>query len=329
MKKVVTIGSAVADIIVRSKDFRVLKSHQVSGGLALCEVYGGKLRAEEIKILTGGGGTNVGVGLKKLGHSVRVMSVVGGDDWGKLVLRKLEEEALDVSYIKEIKGGTAVSVILVAKSGGRSIITHRGVGQKFGSREIDWRVVEKADWIQISSLGGNLALLEDSVMFAKKKGVKVGMNPGKRELENSERLKKILKGVDFLSLNHMEAVKFFKGKWGEDKAMAIKFLGLGVGMVAITDGIRGAGIAKGNTWFRAKAFKMKSVDDTGAGDGFVSGVVAGILAEETQERILLMGVANGASAVMGLGAKLGLLDEKEMKKWLKKKTSLVEEKLTD
>ena len=48
MKRVITVGSAVVDVLVRSNGFRVMKSHLVEGGVAMCEVYGGKLGAEEI-----------------------------------------------------------------------------------------------------------------------------------------------------------------------------------------------------------------------------------------------------------------------------------------
>jgi len=46
-----------------------------------------------------------------------------------------------------------VSVVLVASDGGRTIITQRGVGGKMSSKDIDWKMFEKADWVQVSSLG--------------------------------------------------------------------------------------------------------------------------------------------------------------------------------
>ena len=63
MKKVVCAGSATIDVLVRSKDFRVMKSHQVTGGVALCEVYGGKTEATEIVLQTGGLGDECGGGI--------------------------------------------------------------------------------------------------------------------------------------------------------------------------------------------------------------------------------------------------------------------------
>ena len=50
---VVTIGSAVLDIFMKSDKFRVVKSGDIPGGIAMCEVYGGKMEVEEVMIVSG------------------------------------------------------------------------------------------------------------------------------------------------------------------------------------------------------------------------------------------------------------------------------------
>jgi len=327
MKRVVTVGSAVVDVLVKSSSFRVLKSHAVQGGVALCEVYGGKLEAEEIVTEVGGGGTNVALGLKRLGVLARPLSVVGDDDWGGWIKKNLKREGLEIEGIKKITGRTAMSVVLVAYDGGRSIITQRGVGDKMGAEDLDWKTLEKADWVQVSSLGGNTTLLEDIVLYAASKKIKIGLNPGKKELEEKKTLLSLLPKVEYLNLNHMEAVLFWGGKYGEEKQMASKFLQAGVRLVTITDGKKGAGLLSEEGWIKAESYKTTSVDDTGAGDAFTAGVVAGLLDEKPLEEVLKMGLANGASVVTELGAKKALLRGEEMSKWLeKKKVKVVEEK---
>lgn len=326
MKRVITIGSAVVDVLVRSSGFKVMKSHMVEGGVAICEVYGGKLEAEEISTEVGGGGTNVALGLKRLEILSRPFSLVGDDDWGKWIRKNLEIEGLGTDGLKEVVGNTAVSVVLVASGGGRTIVTQRGVGAKMGAKDIDWKMLEKASWIQVSSLGGNIDLLEDIVLYAVSKKIKVGLNPGKKELEEKKRLLLLLPKLEYLNVNHMEAVKFFQGRHGEDKKMAEKFLSKGVKTVTITDGVDGAGLASKGGWIKAESYKTKSIDDTGAGDAFTAGVVAGFLSGKTNEESLKMGLANGASVVTMLGAKKGLLRKEDMGKWIKqRRVKLVEE----
>lgn len=328
MKKVVTVGSATIDILVRSNDFRILKSHQVSGGMAMCEVFGGKTEANEICMDTGGSATNVAAGLSRLGTVSAVIARIG-DDWTKeRIMSSLAVEGVETSLIQVEKGGaTALSVVLIAPGGGRSIITYRGSGKKIESNEVDWNKVGQADWIQIGPLGGNLSLLDDLIAFAKKKKIKIGFNPGRGELVHQERIMKLMSSVELLILNRLEAAMLLKTEYGEINLMARKILKNGVKVLAITDGVRGAGLASGGFLVSASAYKTRSVDDTGAGDAFTAAVVAGILQQKDLETCLKMGLANGANQVTEIGAKSGLLDKEKMQKWLKKRKVVVEERL--
>jgi len=328
MKKVLCVGSAVMDILVQSADFRVMKNHQVSGGVALCEVYGGKTEAQNISLQTGGAGTNVAVGLSRLGLVSATLARVG-DDWMKdLVLNDLKSEGVDISMVQIGEGEkTGMSVVLVADDGGRSIITYRGAAKDMNSGEIDWGKISGADWIQIAALGGNMALVEDMVSFARKEKILVGWNPGKGELSQKERVLRILPKIDLLILNRMEGAQLVQQSYEEMKEMAQKISSFGVKEAVITDGKRGAGVIAGGVWTFAPAFKTKSVDDTGAGDAFIAGMVAGILGDKDLATSLKMGLANGASEVTDLGAKTGLLRKNEMSKWLQRRLKIIEEKI--
>lgn len=313
--------------MVQSDDLRIMKSHQVPGGVAIAEVYGGKTEAQNISLQTGGAGTNVGVGLARLGLVTSTLARVG-DDWMKdLILNDLTREGVDVSFIQTGKGEkTGMSVVLVAADGGRSIITYRGAAKNLNSAEIDWGKVSLADWIQISALGGNISLAEDLVEYAFSKKIPVGWNPGKGELTQKERIIRILPKVDLLVLNRMEASQLIRNSYEEVKEMAKKIASYGVKKVVITDGKRGAGVMEDGIWTQASAFKVKSVDDTGAGDAFIAGMVAGLVSGKELVVSLKMGLSNGASEVLAIGAKTGLLQKREMAKWLRRRLKVVEER---
>lgn len=327
MKKVVVIGAAVIDVLLKSKSLRVLKSHQVEGGEAMCEVMGGKIEAENGVLVSGGGGTNVAVGLHRLGEAVKMISRVGDDELSEILIKELEKENVDLSFLQRTRGKTGISAVLVATDGRRSIVTYRGESGEIERNEIDWEEIKKADWIQISSLGGEIDLLEDLVNFAVDHGIKVGVNPGKKELEQKERMLRLLPKIDLFNVNRMEAAEFWGGGFEEEEVLVSKFAKTGTRLLMITDGNRGAGMWKGGRWMKMEAYPNKSIDDTGAGDAFVSGVVAGLLQGKEIEEVLKMGLANGGSVVTKLGAKEGLLYKKEMEKWLKKKLKMVEETL--
>jgi ribokinase len=327
MQKVVVIGAAVVDVLLKSKDLHVVKSHQIEGGVAMCEVLGGKIEAENGVLACGGGGTNVAVGLHRLGEAVKMIVRVGDDDLSEVLMKQVEKEDIDTSMVQRAKGKTGLSAVLVAMDGGRSIVTYRGESGEIEKGEINWEELAKADWLQISSLGGEIELLEDLVAFALDKGIKIGLNPGKKELQQKERILKILPKLDFFDVNKMEAIELWGGNYDDEKELMKKIAESGCRLVAVTDGRKGASIYEKGRWIKMDAYPNKSIDDTGAGDAFVSGVVAGLLQGKTTEEVLKMGLANGGSVVTKLGAKEGLLSRKGMNEWLKKKLKMVEENI--
>lgn len=323
----VVIGAAVVDVLLKSKDLNVMKSHQIEGGVAMCEVLGGKVEAEDGILASGGGGTNVAVGLHRMGEAVKMIIRVGNDDLSEVLIKQVEKEDVDMSMVQRAKGKTGLSAVLVASDGSRSIVTYRGESGEIEKNEIDWEELAKADWLQISSLGGEIELLEDLVAFTLDRGIKVGLNPGKKELEQKERLLKLLPKLDFFNVNRMEAAELWGSKFDDEKELMKKFMETGCRLVAVTDGERGASICDKGRWIKMKAFPNRSIDDTGAGDAFVSGAVAGLLQNRSNEEVLKMGLANGGSVVTKLGAKEGLLYKNDMEKWLTKKLKMVEENI--
>ena len=327
MQKVIVVGAAVVDVLLKSKALKTIKGHQMPGGLAMCEVVGGKLEAEESMVSSGGGGTNVAVGLRRLGEAVKMISRIGNDDLGEVMTKQLEKEGLDLSLLQKGNGKTGLSVVLVSTDGARSIVTYRGESGLIDSSKINWQEIIKADWIQVSSLGGEMQFLEDLILFAFNNGVKIGFNPGRKELDQKDRLVKVIPKLDFFNLNRMEASVLTGVSYEDEKEIVKKIADYGCRVTAITDGKKGASVVVNRTWIKMDAFPVDSVDDTGAGDAFVCGIVAGILQHKKPEEYLKMGLGSGASQVMKLGAKDGLLYKNDMGRWMAKKLKMVEENI--
>lgn len=325
MHKVIVIGAAVVDVLIQSKSLKVVKGHNVPGGVAMCEVLGGKIEGENGCLETGGGGSNVATGLRRLGESVKLISRIGNDAAGELILNKMNTESVDTSMVQKGDGKTGLSAVLVSVDGGRSIVTYRGESGVIQESDLNWDEIKKADWIQISSLGGDIGLLEDLVGFATTNGVKIGVNPGKGEISHKDRLLKILPNIDFFNVNRMEAGMLLGISFENEKELIVGLANSGVRMLAMTDGKRGASMVVNRRWIKMDAYSNKSVDDTGAGDAFVSGAVSGILQYKNLETIVMMGLANGGGVVTKLGAKDGLLYKRDMDKWLSRKLKMIEE----
>lgn len=293
---VVCFGSAFVDVYLGSSEFKKV-------GPALCEVYGGKIDVSKMVITTGGGATNTAIGFERLGLQTAAVCAVGKDDWGLFVRKELRHEGVSPIYIQQVDAPTSYSTILVAEDGGRTVLVYRGASNDLSGSKVEWDKLDPK-WFYVSSLGGNFNLLSQIIRHSQKSRIKVALNPGSQEIRAREKLRQFLPFVEVLILNRQEAEAL--GKISGPK------------IIAVTEGKRGAGITVGKKTIKTPAVKVKTVEETGAGDAFASGFVTGIINGLKPETALKMGLVNGAAVTTEFGPKAGLLFAPEMNQWLKK-----------
>ncbi|HUS59788.1 MAG TPA: carbohydrate kinase family protein [Nevskiaceae bacterium] len=317
MFDVISIGSATLDVFIKSSDLKLLKTDEVFTGEAIIAPYGAKCEVEKLVITSGGGGTNTAVGFARLGVKAAVLARCGWDFAGRMIRKELKKEKADDSLLIQIEGDqTDYSTILIGPDGGRSILVYRG-GTKLEKSVIDFSKL-KTRWFYISSLEGNLDLLNELVAFAKKNKIKVAINPGRREIGKRQELLPILEKVDVLIVNREEAAKLVDEEFFDLKLFKKAAL-VSQGIVVVTKGAEGVYLfdSKDNLLV-SDGFKVEMVDATGAGDGFGCGFVAGLVKGWKLEDALKLGISNGAAAVTEIGAKTGLLYERNFHNWLEK-----------
>jgi ribokinase len=277
MYDVITIGSATQDVFMKSRDFRILKHHAFTTGEAQCFALGSKIEIDDVIFDTGGGGTNGAVAFSRLGFSTAFLGKINQDAAGREIIRVLRKEKVATHLIiKDRKIRTGVSVVLLAPTGERTILVFRGAAAQLSPDEIVLSKLE-TKWFYITSVAGNFELLEKLVNFAAKKGIKVAMNPGIAELEQKEKLLKVLKKVDVLLLNREEAAQVSGENYKNTKNIFRKICFLIPGISVITDGRKGAFACDRKNQYQIGAYKIKVVDATGAGDSFGAGFVAGLI----------------------------------------------------
>lgn len=320
MKKydIISFGSATLDVFLKSPDLKVVKDKGVFTGEALVVPYGIKSEVSDLVIGSGGGGTNTAVGFARLGLKTAAVARCGWDFAGKLVRQEIKKEKVSDELLIQLEGEkTDYATILIGPDGRRTIFIFRG-GTKLERSVIDFKKLNSF-WFYLASLEGNLDLLEQLVNLAVANHIQVAINPGKREIEQKEKLLPIAKKATVLIVNKEEAARLTNLSLAQNEVFArICFL-LPKTKVVVTDGANGVSVClpkKGRLIM--ESFKVKMVDQTGAGDGFGSGFVAGLAKGWELEKALKLGVANGASVVTKIGAKEGLIKEKEMDFWLEK-----------
>jgi len=312
---VVTIGSAVLDIFMKSDKFKVVQSSDIPGGIAMCEVYGGKMEVEEVLIVSGGGATNTAVSFARKELKTAIVAEMGNDPQSLLIHKDLEQDMVDTRLlVQEPSETTAVSVVLISADGGRSIMVHRGASAMLTGHDIPLEDLETR-WLHISSLGGNMELLKSILKWAKAKNVRVSFNPGLKEIKHKEKLISLLSLVEILFVNRDEARELWGIDYSDDELWNSPQSLPGAYVTVITDGSRGGKVSLNGkvSFFDAEKVK-KVVDTTGAGDAFASGMVAGVLYGKTYEQSIVWGIKNATSVLAHVGAKKGLLKLSEIHK---------------
>lgn len=269
--EIVIVGSAHTDLQV----------YPVGKGLQDVPSY----PADEMQLLVGGDALNEATIITRMGHSVRLVSCIGDDMIGSLLIDHCEKNGIDTTYIKRDKTKvTAINIGLIAEDGERTFINNRsGSIWTFCPEDVNLDALEDTDakFLSFASIFNN-PLLDERIMvplFEKAKGkgmticADIVMSKNGETLEN---IRKALSYVDYFFPNYDEA----KSVTGQDDLddIADVLLGCGVKNVIIKIGKRGCFIKNAKESFIVPAYKdTHCLDTTGAGDNFASGFISGLL----------------------------------------------------
>ena len=301
--KIISIGAAVQDVILRG---RIFEPHRDEDGDRVEEFeLGSKNEVEAVTHSTGGGATNASVTFARQGLRSFYMGKIGDDVAGKVVMETLRQEDVDTSLVKINKElGTGFSAILLSPGGERTVLTYRGASNQFHLKEADF-FNQVADWIYISSLSSDIMSLKTIVKYAQKHGIKIAINPGKGELKEKKLLKELMPAFSILSLNKEEMTSLFTGETAKELAMKAA---QHVPIVLVTDGPKGSYACDGQKVYKAGMYEdVPVIDRLGAGDAFTSGFVSAIAVGKTIEQALTLASANSTSVVSKIGTKAGIL----------------------
>lgn len=314
---VISFGSAILDVAVKSPDVWIEKTKRSKNGLAIAAPYGEKCEVENLVFSSGGGGTNTAVGFSRFGLKAAVVARCGWDFAGKIIRAELKKENVADEFLVQAETETTdYSTILIGPDGDRTIFVYRG-GTRLEASVIDFQKINSF-WFYLSSLEGNIELISKLIAFARENRIKVAINPGRRELAQKADLLPLLKNVNVLIVNQEEAAGLVGGPVFDPRLFK-KVALVSDGIVAVTRGDKGAIVFdEKDRMLIADAYKIEMVDATGAGDGFGSGFIAGMARGGSLEESLKLGLANGASVVTKLGAKAGLIKKEHEQNWLRK-----------
>jgi len=306
MARIVSLGSALQDIyLIDRDDFGSIEFGNTSMFKNL--EIGSKYDIDKLNFFIGGGGTNSAVTFARNGHEAIYFGNIGHDPAGEAVLKMLDEEGIDTSYISYPRGGkTGCSIILLdSKSGERTVLTFRGASARFENLLPSDLELVQPDWLYVTTLRGDMGTLLNFFEKAKELKVKIMFNPGVLELANPKQVLGLLQDVDVLLVNKHEACQLVGGSLLDELLNKLKNY---CQTVIITDGAMGGIATDGEKTYRFGIYEdVKIKDTTGAGDAFGSGFLASIANGDSFKKALIFGSANSTAVVQHRGAKNGII----------------------
>ena len=308
MYDIITIGSATRDVFVKSTAFETHENLKEPSRLDGCFPLGEKIELENVIFETGGGSTNAAVTFSRLGYRTATITAVGNDVNGTEIFSVLKKEKIATSFIQKIpKEQTAFSIIIVAGSGERTVLVLRGASQSISPKKIPWSKIH-AKWFYISSLGGNLDLMQTIINHAHRSNIRIAWNPGSKELKQGiDVLTPLIRGVDVFNLNKEEAGVLLKSPSNNLQTTIASLRPLPHHLLLVTDGQNGAYAASKDLTLHSGTIDVPRINATGAGDAFGSGVIAGLLRKDDIAYSLAVGTQNATGVVQQMGAKRGIL----------------------
>ncbi len=280
---------------------------------------GDKIKTSELVTFSGGGATNAGAALAKLGVKTKILTKLGKDHAADIVEKELRQFGVqNVCKTRSRKNTDSSTVLSFSKEKDRIIFVHKGASQELNLS--DWEAAPKQmEWIYLASLTGHAFYLARKIAdFAKKNKIKLILNPSLYLAQTGKKhLHQILQATTLLVLNKEEA-QAIVGKKGEIPKLLKVLHQLGPKSVVITDGPRKLYALHEGKEHSLTPPEVKIKDSTGAGDAFTAGLLAGIIKNYSFADALRLGQVNALAVLQHFGAKYKLLSEKEGKEWMKK-----------
>jgi sugar/nucleoside kinase (ribokinase family) len=285
--------------------------------------YGDKIPVKNLEFSIGGNAANNSVGTKRLGINTSIVLTLGQDSVGEMIVSRLRNEGVDLTYVIEQPGTTSNYSTIVNYSGERTIFVYHA------PRSYEFPVhLPVSPWVYLTSMGESFRPFYNhlSEWLVKNPSIKLAFNPGSWQLrEGFDAIKDIIGRTHMIYVNREEAEKLtgFGESSGRDRDLLIALNKIGPKVCVITDGANGAMAydSINGKFMKIGVLPVDAYERTGAGDAFGSGCLSALIHGKTLDEALLWGTCNSASVIGYTGSQKGLLKFDEMPIWLERAKS--------
>lgn len=314
MKKVIGMGNALVDILIRIENDEILSELGFPrGSMTLVDKEKSNLVLEltiEIERVKSNGGSvaNTMNGLARLGAPSGYVGKVGEDEFGDFFNSDLVRNEIESKLFKGTQD-TGKCVSLVSADSERTMATYLGAAIELNDSDLSVDIFRGYDYFLLEGyLVQNHDLVRRAVELAREAGNEIAVDLSSFNVveENIDFLKPIVTDyIDIVFANEEEA-KAYTGIADPEKALVE--IAKKCKMAVVKIGAEGSLIKEGEKIYRIPPIEADAIDTTGAGDLYQSGFFYGLSKGYSLDICGRIGSITAGKTVEVMGAKMG--DEK-------------------
>jgi ribokinase len=250
---------------------------------------GETISAKSFDRYLGGKGVNQSIAAHRANGDVKHIGYIGHDAW---ISDQLKSMDIDLDFITQTDHATGHAIISVDDDGENEIVIFSGSNLAFSLPDCQKILEQFADASPWVILQNEINLSADLAKIAKDMRYKVCYSAAPFD---AQKVQDILPYLDLLALNETEFADL-QGALGKGPSE------LGVDMVLVTLGAKGAKLHIDNDVISQTSFPVTPIDTTGAGDTFLGSFIARFDAGNDAATSLQYASAASAIQVTRMGA---------------------------
>lgn len=312
MKKVLGLGNALVDILIRLDNDYLLEEFSLpKGSMQLVNNEVANRISEKAKLFksrrsginSGGSAANTINGIAHLDVPTGYIGAIGNDNYGSYFSKDMEAYGTELFLnIRSTETGRATT--LITPDSERTFATYLGAAIELEAAMLKPDFFKGYHYLHIEGyLAPNRPLFLRAMELAKQNGVKISIDMASYNIveENLHFLKKAIKKyVDIIFANEEEA-KVLTGKEPEQALIDLASL---CEIAVVKIGEKGSLVRRGASTHRIGVLDVKSLDTTGAGDLYAAGFLYGLVQGYSLETCGKIGSILSGLVIESVGARM-------------------------
>lgn len=309
MKKVLSMGNALVDVLIKMNDDQLLDHFGLpKGSMQLVDADSIKNILEGIKklnpaIASGGSAANTINGLAALNTPCGYIGKTGQDAYGKIFSDDMKANQIETFLFKGVSE-TGRAIAFISPDSERTFATYLGAAIELTHKDLNASLFNNYSIFHIEGyLVQNHSLIEQAVKIAHEAGLQVSVDLASYNVveANLNFLKNLIEQyVDIVFANEEEA-KAFTGMEPED---ALDEIAKTCEIAVVKVGEKGSMIKNNGKHYDVSAEKANPIDTTGAGDLYASGFLYGLARELPLSTCGHIGSLLASRVIEVIGAKI-------------------------